>query len=66
MGKIVITGASSQIGLAITKKMSGLGMPMMLHCFKNKESLHEWEGRAEIVAADFSKEDELNIFIDKL
>ncbi|MDD2492075.1 MAG: SDR family NAD(P)-dependent oxidoreductase [Bacteroidales bacterium] len=66
MGKIVITGASSEIGLAITKRMADLGMPMLLQCFRNREILNNWENDAEVVTADFSDDDELDIFISRL
>ena len=63
MGKIVITGASSEIGLSITGKLAGLGKPMVLHCFKNSDTLERWRGVAEIVKADFSQREELDMFI---
>ena len=66
MGHIVITGASSDIGLAITKELSELDKPMILHCSKNREALKEWEERATIISADFSSNSELDFFISKL
>lgn len=66
MGKIVITGASSEIGLSITGKLAGLGKPMVLHCFKNSDTLERWRGVAEIVKADFTQREELDTFIAAL
>lgn len=66
MGKIVITGASSEIGLAITEKLGTLGKPMLLHCFRNKTPLERWKGSAQIVSSDFTQEKELEKFLDLL
>jgi 3-oxoacyl-[acyl-carrier protein] reductase len=66
MGHIVITGASSEIGLAITEKMSGWGKPLLLQCNKNPEKLSRWASEAQIVAADFSSDTELDQFIARL
>lgn len=66
MEKIVITGASSDIGMAIARRLAALGRPMLLHAnntqIKNDKELSE----AEVVAADFSKEEELNHFLSQL
>lgn len=63
MGKIVITGASSEIGLAIAKRLSESGKPMVLHCHRNSIALESWRGVADIVKADFTKGEELEAFI---
>jgi 3-oxoacyl-[acyl-carrier protein] reductase len=66
MGQIVITGASSEIGLAITDKLSSLGKPMLLQCFRNKEALAPWEGKEKIISTDLSDENDLNEFLKEL
>lgn len=61
--KIVITGASSEIGVAITEELSKLNRPMVLHYSTNSERLKKWEERgAELVQADFTKEEEIEAF----
>ena len=64
MGKIVITGASSDIGLAIARRLSALGKPILLHCRSNVDRLSGIE--AEIIRADFSDMEELRRFIASL
>ena len=64
MGKIVITGASSEIGLAIARRLSGLGKPLLLHCRSHAERLEGLD--AEIVRADFADRKELEGFIAQL
>lgn len=64
MGKIVITGASSDIGLAIARRLSALGKPMLLHCRSNVDRLSGIE--AEIIRADFADMEELRRFIASL
>lgn len=64
MGKIVITGASSDIGLAIARRLSTLGKPMLLHCRSNVDRLSGIE--AEIIRADFADMEELRRFIASL
>jgi 3-oxoacyl-[acyl-carrier protein] reductase len=66
MGKIVITGASSEIGSAISEKMAEFNKPLLLQCFSNSDALSDWANRAEVIAADFTKENELNDFIKRL
>ncbi len=66
MGKIVITGASSDIGRAIVEQLSLLGKPMVLHCNRNPERLQPWENGAEVVVADFSKESEVDRFLSHI
>lgn len=60
MGIIVITGASSEIGLAIARRLSTLGKPMLLHCNSHPERL---EGiNAEVIRADFSVREDIERF----
>lgn len=66
MGKIVITGASSAIGQAITQQMACLGQPMLLQCHTNRSKLAQWEGQAEIVEADFTSAAALERFLEQL
>lgn len=54
MGKIVITGASSGIGLAIAKRLASLGKPMVLQYRKNVEQLSDAVPDATLVKVDFS------------
>ncbi|MCQ2171945.1 MAG: SDR family oxidoreductase [Bacteroidales bacterium] len=54
MGKIVITGASSGIGLAIAKRLASLGKPMILQYRKNVEQLSDAVPDATLVKVDFS------------
>lgn len=54
MGKIVITGASSGIGLAIAKRLASLGKPMILQYRKNVEQLSDAVPGATLVKVDFS------------
>ncbi|MBR4775619.1 MAG: SDR family oxidoreductase [Bacteroidales bacterium] len=62
MGKIVITGASSEIGLAIARRLSAMGKPMLLQYNAHAPA---YEG-AELVQADFSKREDLERFISAL
>ena len=62
MGKIVITGASSEIGLAIARRLSTLGKPLLLQYNSHAPA---FEG-AELVQADFSKREDLERFISAL
>ena len=62
MGKIVITGASSEIGLAIARRLSALGKPLVLQYNVHAPA---FEG-AELVQADFSKREDLERFISAL
>ncbi len=66
MGQIVITGASSDIGRAIVEKLSLLGKPMVLHCNRNPDPLLPWEKMAEVVVADFSKEEDVDRFLSRM
>lgn len=61
MGKIVITGASSEIGLAIARRLSGLGKPLVLQYNSRIPSADGLE--AEWVQADFSSRESLEGFI---
>lgn len=64
MGKIVISGASSEIGLAISRRLAALGKPMLLQYCSHPEVLEGIE--AEKIKADFSVESELQAFIGGL
>ena len=64
MGRIVITGASSDIGLAIARRLAALGTPMLLHCRSHADRFAGID--AEIVRADFSDRRELERFIAQL
>ncbi|MBR6347058.1 MAG: SDR family oxidoreductase [Bacteroidales bacterium] len=64
MGKIVITGASSEIGQAIARTLSGLGKPILLHCNSNASVLRDFD--ADIVQADLSQENELERLVNTL
>ncbi|MCR5571539.1 MAG: SDR family oxidoreductase [Bacteroidales bacterium] len=64
MGKIVITGASSDIGLAIARRLSGSGKPLLLHCRSHADRFDGLE--AEVVRADFADREDLGRFIAKL
>lgn len=54
MGKIVITGASSEIGLAISRRLCSLGKPMVLQYRSNPGALSEFEGKQALSYVDFS------------
>lgn len=65
---IIITGASSLIGQAITKRLTTPGDRLLLHCCHNADvwadtSLPE---ACEVVCADFSKPDQLDRFCGRL
>ncbi len=64
MGKIVITGASSDIGLAIVRRLSPLGKPLLLQCRSHADRLAGLD--AEVVCADFADRADLRRFIAKL
>lgn len=66
MGKIVITGASSEIGFAIASRLSESGKPMLLHCNRNQAKLASFGPETEIVQADFSDRKQLTAFIERL
>lgn len=65
MGKIVITGASSEIGVAITRRLSKFGMPMILQYRSNPSGLAEFQN-SELVRADFADKDEVRAFAASL
>ena len=60
MGKIVITGASSEIGLAIARRLTALGKPMLLQCRRHADRLAGLD--AEVVCADFSVREDIERF----
>jgi len=70
MSKIVITGASSEIGIAIANEISKPGDFMLLQCSSNRENLENASGAfpcmCEIVQADFRNRDSLINFIEKI
>ncbi|MFA5712916.1 MAG: SDR family oxidoreductase [Bacteroidales bacterium] len=66
MGKIVIIGASSEIGVAIVEKMSLFNRPMVLQYNSNSEPLERWSSNSQIVKCNFSSEPELDSFIETL
>lgn len=67
MAKIVITGATSDIGWAIAKRVSSLGKPMLLQgTGKVTPKLDDLKTEARFVAADFSSSTDLEMFIAEL
>lgn len=67
MGKIVITGASSEIGWAIARELSTMGKPMLLHGTREHDlPLDELSTEAEYVVADFASPAGLDYFIAQL
>ena len=68
--RIAITGASSQIGLAITKELAAQDAHQLLHCFRNgaalESSLRDLPGTQEILTADFTQPEEVDRFCIKL
>jgi len=66
MEKIVITGASSGIGMAIARRLSATGRPMLLQANSKKIPEEEVPAGAEIIRADFSKEREFSQFLSCL
>ncbi len=67
---IVITGASSEIGLAICRKFDSEENHLQLHCFSNKQKLEkqtaDFKASVEIIACDFTDQDALVIFLAQL
>ncbi|MCR4860176.1 MAG: SDR family oxidoreductase [Bacteroidales bacterium] len=61
MGRIVITGASSDIGFAITRRLAAFGKPLLLHCRSRADRFAALD--AEVVRADFSDRKDLERFI---
>jgi 3-oxoacyl-[acyl-carrier protein] reductase len=62
--KILITGASRGLGLAISKKLSA-NYSLILHA-SNKDSFTDVEPGSELLCADFSNADELAAFCKQL
>lgn len=63
---IAITGASSLIGQAIAKRLLAKGDHVILHCFNNPGACGSLAEStvysSEIVAADFTKKEQLDVF----
>jgi 3-oxoacyl-[acyl-carrier protein] reductase len=66
MNKIVITGASSDIGLSIAKKFAINGNHLVLQCNKNKSKLAEFADNCEIVNFDFADNEAIRQFINHI
>lgn len=66
MGKILITGASSEIGRAIVERVDSMGLPMVLQYAHNSSALKRWNDRHTTVKCDFTNEEQLNEFINQL
>jgi 3-oxoacyl-[acyl-carrier protein] reductase len=70
MNKILITGASSDIGLAISEKFNQSENSLVLHCFKNRQKLIErtkgFKAEVNIVNADFCDDSQVNELISSL
>lgn len=68
--RILITGASSEIGLAIARKFNEAGNSLILHCFANRQRLTEqskdFVAETVVVAVDFAHETETDLFISSL
>ena len=68
--KIVITGASSEIGCAITEKIAGPDDTVLLQCFKNKEKcsklLNDKNINGTIAQVDFTNPGHISKFCDEL
>ncbi|MDD5492343.1 MAG: SDR family oxidoreductase [bacterium] len=66
--RIVITGASSEIGLAIAGKIIVPGDEALLHYSRNLGYLKTWQKnkRYTVIQADFSREKELDNFCNQI
>lgn len=67
---IVVTGASSDIGLAVCEKIISGDDVSILQCFHNLEKcrfiVDKWGDACEIIPVDFTRQNELNGFCEKL
>lgn len=66
MKKVLITGASSEIGRAISDFFYNAGFSLVLQCNKNDQNLKSYTRNTEIIKSDFTNEFELNNFISKI
>lgn len=70
MRRIVITGASSQIGQAIAAQLASPDAHLILHGFRNgaalAASLQNFAGTYEIMTVDFTRQEELDRFCGAL
>lgn len=67
--KIVITGASSEIGIAIARKFINNGNNLVLHGNKNIQKCVELSHNAvgcKVVQSDFSTDEGIRLFLDEL
>jgi 3-oxoacyl-[acyl-carrier protein] reductase len=68
--RILITGASSEIGTAIARKLDKAGNSLILHCSANRQKLVEqskdFVSETVVADVDFTHEKETDLFISSL
>ncbi len=64
--KVVITGASSEIGQAICQRIIKEGDEAVLQCFRRKENLERFGKSCKIVPVDFNNARELDDFCNAI